>query len=122
MVRFSGNHSKAAWHQFRSALLSMKCGKPMKNIISGGGFRALTDTVDKETVIGLGFIESDFAYGFLSALEARGGKVYLLDIKKEALGAGVGRIENYIGKLLKRGRMSQKAAECPRSPHPDNGN
>jgi 3-hydroxyacyl-CoA dehydrogenase len=100
----------------------MKCGKPMKNILSRGGFRALTDTVDKDIVIGFGFIESDFAYGFLSALEARrGGKVYLLDIKKKALGAGVGRIENYIGKLLERGCMSQKAAECPRSPHPING-
>jgi enoyl-CoA hydratase/3-hydroxyacyl-CoA dehydrogenase len=38
-----------------------------------------------------------------------------LDIKKEALDAGVGRIEGYIGKALARGRMSQKAAEATRS-------
>jgi enoyl-CoA hydratase/3-hydroxyacyl-CoA dehydrogenase len=38
--------------------------------------------------------------------------VYLLDIKKEALNAGVGRIEGYINKALARGKMSQKAAEA----------
>jgi enoyl-CoA hydratase/3-hydroxyacyl-CoA dehydrogenase len=63
-------------------------------------------------VIGSGSIGPDLAYGFLSSLAAgEGGKVYLLDIKKEALDAGVGRIEGYIGKALARGRMSQKAAE-----------
>jgi enoyl-CoA hydratase/3-hydroxyacyl-CoA dehydrogenase len=67
-------------------------------------------------VIGSGSIGPDLAYGFLSSLAAgEGGKVYLLDIKKEALDAGVGRIEGYIGKALSRGRMSQKAAEATRS-------
>jgi enoyl-CoA hydratase / 3-hydroxyacyl-CoA dehydrogenase len=64
-------------------------------------------------VIGSGSIGPDLAYGFLSSLAAgEGGKVYLLDIKKEALDAGVGRIEGYVGKALSRGRMSQKAAEA----------
>jgi enoyl-CoA hydratase/3-hydroxyacyl-CoA dehydrogenase len=67
-------------------------------------------------VIGSGSIGPDLAYGFLSALAAgEGGKVYLLDIKKEALDAGVGRIEGYIGKAVSRGRMSQKAAEATRA-------
>ena len=67
-------------------------------------------------VIGSGSIGPDLAYAFLSALAAgEGGKVYLLDIKKEALDAGVSRIEGYIGKALSRGRMSQKAAEATRS-------
>jgi enoyl-CoA hydratase / 3-hydroxyacyl-CoA dehydrogenase len=67
-------------------------------------------------VIGSGSIGPDLAYGFLSSLAAgEGGKVYLLDIKKEALDAGVGRIEGYVGKALSRGRMSQKAAEAIRA-------
>jgi enoyl-CoA hydratase/3-hydroxyacyl-CoA dehydrogenase len=67
-------------------------------------------------VIGSGSIGPDLAYGFLSALAAgEGGKVYLLDIKKEALDAGVARIEGYIGKALASGRMSQKSAEATRS-------
>ncbi len=67
-------------------------------------------------VIGSGSIGPDLAYGFLSSLAAgEGGKVFLLDIKKEALDAGVGRIEGYIGKALSRGRMSQKAAEATRA-------
>jgi enoyl-CoA hydratase / 3-hydroxyacyl-CoA dehydrogenase len=67
-------------------------------------------------VIGSGSIGPDLAYGFLSSLAAgEGGKVYLLDIKKEALDAGVARIEGYIGKALSRGRMSQKAAEATRA-------
>jgi enoyl-CoA hydratase/3-hydroxyacyl-CoA dehydrogenase len=67
-------------------------------------------------VIGSGSIGPDLAYGFLSSLATgEGGKVYLLDIKKEALDAGVARIEGYIGKALARGRMSQKAAEATRA-------
>jgi 3-hydroxyacyl-CoA dehydrogenase len=75
-------------------------------------------------VIGSGSIGPDLAYGFLSALAAgEGGKVYLLDIKKEALDAGVARIEGYIGKALARGRMSQKVADATRAaPHPHHGN
>jgi enoyl-CoA hydratase/3-hydroxyacyl-CoA dehydrogenase len=67
-------------------------------------------------VIGSGSIGPDLAYGFLSSLAAgEGGKVFLLDIKKEALDAGVARIEGYIGKALARGRMSQKAADATRA-------
>jgi enoyl-CoA hydratase / 3-hydroxyacyl-CoA dehydrogenase len=67
-------------------------------------------------VIGSGSIGPDLAYGFLSSLAAgEGGKVYLLDIKKEALDAGVARIEGYVGKALSRGRMNPKAAEAIRA-------
>jgi enoyl-CoA hydratase/3-hydroxyacyl-CoA dehydrogenase len=67
-------------------------------------------------VIGSGSIGPDLAYGFLSSLAAgEGGKVYLLDIKKEALDAGVGRIEGYIKKALSGGRVSPKAAEAIRA-------
>jgi len=66
-------------------------------------------------VIGSGSIGPDLAYGFLSALAkpafgGEGNKVYLLDIKKEALDAGVQRINNYIGKALARGKLSDKIA------------
>jgi len=67
-------------------------------------------------VIGSGSIGPDLAYGFLSALSAgEGGKVYLLDIAKEALDAGTGRIQGYVKKALARGKMSPKAAEGIRS-------
>lgn len=67
-------------------------------------------------VIGSGSIGPDLAYGFLSALAAgEGGRVYLLDIVKEALNAGVGRIEGYIDKALSRGRMSEKVAAATRA-------
>jgi enoyl-CoA hydratase / 3-hydroxyacyl-CoA dehydrogenase len=67
-------------------------------------------------VIGSGSIGPDLAYGFLSSLgTGEGGKVYLLDIKKDALDAGVKRIEGYIGKALARGKMSQKAADATRA-------
>lgn len=67
-------------------------------------------------VIGSGSIGPDLAYGFLSALAAgEGGKVYLLDIKKEALDAGVGRIEGYMKKAASRGKMSPKLVEAIRA-------
>ena len=67
-------------------------------------------------VIGSGSIGPDLAYGFLSSLgTGEGGTVYLLDVKKDALDAGVKRIEGYIGKALARGRMSPKAAEATRA-------
>jgi enoyl-CoA hydratase / 3-hydroxyacyl-CoA dehydrogenase len=67
-------------------------------------------------VIGSGSIGPDLAYGFLSSLAAgEGGKVYLLDIKKEALAAGAGRIEGYIKKAASRGKMSPKLAEAIRA-------
>lgn len=62
-------------------------------------------------VIGSGSIGPDLAYGFVSALaKTKGGKVYLLDIKQEALNAGIARIQGYIGKGVARGKISKKAA------------
>ena len=50
-------------------------------------------------VIGSGSIGPDLAYGFLSAAAARGGStVYLVDIRQEALDAGVKRIQGYVQK------------------------
>lgn len=67
-------------------------------------------------VIGSGSIGPDLAYGFLSSLAAgEGGKVFLLDISKEALDAGVRRIEGYVSKALARGKMSPGAAETLRA-------
>ena len=62
-------------------------------------------------VIGSGSIGPDLAYGFVSALaKGEGGKVYLHDIKQEALDAGVERIRGYMGKGLSRGKLSPKVA------------
>jgi enoyl-CoA hydratase/3-hydroxyacyl-CoA dehydrogenase len=64
-------------------------------------------------VIGSGSIGPDLAYGFLSSLAGpgeEGSKVFLLDIKKEALDAGVERINGYIKKALSRGKLSEKVA------------
>src|SRR5512143_3706065 len=64
-------------------------------------------------VIGSGSIGPDLAYGFVAALTSgEGGKVYLLDIKQEALDAGVQRIRGYVGKGLSRGKLSTKAAKA----------
>ncbi|MEJ2111686.1 MAG: 3-hydroxyacyl-CoA dehydrogenase/enoyl-CoA hydratase family protein [Acidobacteriota bacterium] len=70
-------------------------------------------------VIGSGSIGPDLAYGFLSSLagpafKKERGKVYLLDIKKEALDAGAARIHNYLKKALARGKVSEKLAESVR--------
>lgn len=62
-------------------------------------------------VIGSGSIGPDLAYGFVSALgRDRGSKVYLHDIRQEALDAGLARIHGYIAKGLARGKLSPKAA------------
>ena len=64
-------------------------------------------------VIGSGSIGPDLAYGFVSALaKGEGGKVYLHDIKQEALDAGVERIRGYMGKGLSRGKLSPKVAKA----------
>lgn len=63
-------------------------------------------------VIGSGSIGPDLAYGFISASARAGGKVYLLDIKKEALDAGVERIKGYVKKGLSRGKLNPKAAKA----------
>ena len=50
-------------------------------------------------VIGSGAIGPDLAYGFVSALaKAGGGRVYLLDIRQDALDAGMKRINGYVMK------------------------
>ena len=62
-------------------------------------------------VIGSGSIGPDLAYGFVTALTGEpGSKVYLVDIRKEALDAGVARIQGYVKKALARGKLSPKAA------------
>ena len=64
-------------------------------------------------VIGSGAIGPDLAYGFVTALATEpGSKVYLVDIKKEALDAGVARIKGYVGKALARGKLSPKVAQA----------
>ncbi|MFH1842319.1 MAG: 3-hydroxyacyl-CoA dehydrogenase/enoyl-CoA hydratase family protein [bacterium] len=63
-------------------------------------------------VIGSGSIGPDLAYGFVSALaKGEGGKVFLLDIRQEALDAGMKRIGGYIQKGLSRGKISPKIAK-----------
>ncbi len=64
-------------------------------------------------VIGSGSIGPDLAYGFLSALaDDPQGRVYLHDIRQEALDAGVARIRGYLGKGIARGKIAPKAAEA----------
>lgn len=64
-------------------------------------------------VIGSGSIGPDLAYGFVSALAREpGAKVYLLDIKQEAVDAGMARIQGYVGKGVARGKLSPKAAKA----------
>lgn len=63
-------------------------------------------------VIGSGSIGPDLAYGFVSAIAKSGGKVYLNDIRQEALDAGVARIQGYIFKAVARGKLSEKAARA----------
>ena len=69
-------------------------------------------------VIGSGAIGPDLAYGFLSALaNVPDARVYLVDIKQEALDAGVGRIEGYMSKGLARGKLSAKAVGRMKAVH-----
>ena len=65
-------------------------------------------------VIGSGSIGPDLAYGFLTAIARSGGTVLLHDIRKEALDAGVARIEKYMEKALARGKLSQKDVRAMR--------
>jgi enoyl-CoA hydratase/3-hydroxyacyl-CoA dehydrogenase len=63
-------------------------------------------------VIGSGSIGPDLAYGFISALaREEGSKVYLHDIKEDALQAGVARIHGYVQKGLARGKLHPKVAK-----------
>lgn len=64
-------------------------------------------------VIGSGSIGPDLAYGFVTALASEpGSRVYLVDIKQEALDAGVARIKGYVKKALARGKIHPKAAQA----------
>lgn len=64
-------------------------------------------------VIGSGSIGPDLAYGFLSALARfKGACVYLVDIRQEALDAGVRRIQGYAKKAVSRGKMAEAAASA----------
>lgn len=64
-------------------------------------------------VIGSGAIGPDLAYGFMSAIGGKG-RVYLVDIRQDALDRGVARIEGYIAKGVARGKLSARAAEAMR--------
>jgi len=62
-------------------------------------------------VIGSGSIGPDLAYGFVSALAGDPeSRVFLHDIKQEALDAGVERIKGYVVKGVSRGKLSPKVA------------
>ena len=63
-------------------------------------------------VIGSGSIGPDLAYGFVTAVAGAGGSVYLLDIKQDALDAGVQRIRGYVEKGVSRGKLSPNAAKA----------
>ncbi len=64
-------------------------------------------------VIGSGAIGPDLAYGFLTALAREpGSKVFLVDIKQEALDAGVARIQGYVHKGVSRGKIADSAAKA----------
>jgi enoyl-CoA hydratase/3-hydroxyacyl-CoA dehydrogenase len=66
----------------------------------------------KVGVIGSGAIGPDLAYGFVSAIaRAKDAQVFLLDIKQEALDAGMARINGYIQKGVSRGKLAPKAAK-----------
>lgn len=67
----------------------------------------------KVGVIGSGSIGPDLAYGFLSALgRTPDAKVYLVDIRREALDAGVARIRGYLFKGVSRGKISASVAKA----------
>lgn len=63
-------------------------------------------------VIGSGSIGPDLAYGFVSAIAKEGGRVYLHDIKEDALEAGTARIHGYVQKAVARGKLSESAAKA----------
>jgi enoyl-CoA hydratase/3-hydroxyacyl-CoA dehydrogenase len=64
-------------------------------------------------VIGSGAIGPDLAYGFLTALAREpGSKVFLVDVKQEALDAGKARIEGYVNKAVARGKIEDRAAKA----------
>jgi enoyl-CoA hydratase/3-hydroxyacyl-CoA dehydrogenase len=64
-------------------------------------------------VIGSGAIGPDLAYGFMTALSREtGSKVYLVDIKQEALDAGAARIAGYVQKGIARGKISAAAGKA----------
>ncbi len=63
-------------------------------------------------VIGSGSIGPDLAYGFISSIARSGGRVYLVDIRQEALDQGMGRIMGYVKKGVARGKLSKKAAQA----------
>ncbi|MBI2375911.1 MAG: 3-hydroxyacyl-CoA dehydrogenase/enoyl-CoA hydratase family protein [Deltaproteobacteria bacterium] len=67
----------------------------------------------KVGVIGSGSIGPDLAYGFVSALSRDpASRVFLVDIKQEALDQGVARIQSYIQKGVARGKLSAKGAKA----------
>jgi 3-hydroxyacyl-CoA dehydrogenase len=67
-------------------------------------------------VIGSGAIGPDLAYGFLTALAREAGsKVFLVDVRQEALDAGVRRIHGYVDKGVARGKIAANVAKAVRA-------
>jgi enoyl-CoA hydratase/3-hydroxyacyl-CoA dehydrogenase len=65
-------------------------------------------------VIGSGSIGPDLAYGFLAPVARSGGTLFLHDVKREALEAGIARIELYMEKARARGKLSANEAAAMR--------
>src|SRR3990172_6799254 len=86
------------------------CGRNEAESGAPGGHSRRSDTM-RIGVIGSGSIGPDLAYGFATALaKGGGGTVHLVDIRQEALDAGVERIRGYVGKGVARGKLSPRAA------------
>ena len=67
-------------------------------------------------VIGSGSIGPDLAYGFVSALSKNPkAVVYLLDIRQEALDAGMKRINGYLEKAVSKGKLTPQQASQTKS-------
>jgi enoyl-CoA hydratase/3-hydroxyacyl-CoA dehydrogenase len=67
-------------------------------------------------VIGSGAIGPDLAYGFISAIAGEeGSRLFLHDIREDALATGTARIEGYMDKGLSRGKLSPKKVASMRS-------
>ncbi|MEQ9497804.1 MAG: 3-hydroxyacyl-CoA dehydrogenase/enoyl-CoA hydratase family protein [Deltaproteobacteria bacterium] len=67
-------------------------------------------------VIGSGSIGPDLAYGFVSAIARRpGAKVFLVDIRQEALDQGLARIDKYLAKARDKGKLNEKAEAAVRA-------
>ncbi|MBI4427189.1 MAG: enoyl-CoA hydratase/isomerase family protein [Candidatus Magasanikbacteria bacterium] len=61
-------------------------------------------------IVGAGVIGADIAYVATGLAAKTGGKVLLVDVGQEQLGAAMGRIRGYVTKAVKKGKLSEGAA------------